>query len=162
MIHYHTHTKKFQECVTKTHFNTIWQFCNEHDLVLKDGMAPLSVNRINDQFLMHAFWQAGHSAKNVKILNLCRQKLKISLLSDISTGDGKYLQPGWNNKKFTCEHNDDWDWPTSPPIKQKCWRLWQTAMINIFADSMFPGKHQLKELLGQWKKLPKRGSGIKA
>jgi hypothetical protein len=59
-----------------------------------DKEAQLMLQRKGDQFPMEAFIAAKYSAKDLAVLNQCRNHLKAVTLADISNADGRQLLPG--------------------------------------------------------------------
>jgi hypothetical protein len=57
--------KRFTLCTTTTYFHTPWKFCSDHAFIIQDNQPLLKLQRINDQFLMQAFADSGHSNKEL-------------------------------------------------------------------------------------------------
>ena len=82
---------RWNQCTTTTQFFPFWEYATEIALILHDGIPALPGARINDVFLMEAFEQHGYSPNQLRFLNSCRLHLQVYLLSDLTTGDGRYL-----------------------------------------------------------------------
>jgi hypothetical protein len=148
--------KQFHKCVTKTFFHTLWEFSNDNDLILKDSYGTWPDHREHDKFLMLVFANAGYSASELRLLNLCRKSSRIIRLSDLTTGDGKQLHPGWKRRNFKITHNDHLDWPTVGKLTNHCWKFWETAVIRCFVDPVSLPICTLRQPLGKWKIIPDR------
>jgi hypothetical protein len=44
--------RSFSLCTTPTYFHTTWELCNNHAFIIQDNQQLLTLQRINDQFLM--------------------------------------------------------------------------------------------------------------
>jgi hypothetical protein len=97
--------KRFSSCTTPTYFHTSWEFCNDHAFIIQDNQPLLKLQRTNDQFLMQAFPDSGHSDKELRLLNICRIWDKVITLADITTGDGIHLMPESLERNFVSTHH---------------------------------------------------------
>jgi hypothetical protein len=140
--------KKLHLCTTKTWFHITWQFCNENTLVLKDTLPSPPLLRQHDQFIMLIFFRHGYTAKQLKILNLCRMWARAITLADITTGNGRFIQP----QCFTRTHRRPTagrNWPKAEQPDAHCWNQWTTALQTCF---LRPGDrhNRLNRPLGYW------------
>jgi hypothetical protein len=145
--------KRFALCTTPTYFHTTWEFCNDHAFIIQDNQPLLQLQRINDQFLIQAFADSGHSNKELRQLNICRMWAKVVTLADITTGDGNHLMPESLEKNFTSKHHTARDWPLTPPPNAQCWKLWADTVEKCFVREH--DHHQrLRVDLGPWTMQP--------
>jgi hypothetical protein len=126
--------KRLHLCTTRTKLHTIWEFCSDTGLTLKDGVPDLPVLRANDRFLMSVFYESNqYTPKQLSILNLCRRHLQVSLLSDLCTGDGKSLHPGCLDRRQPYLHRlNTTHCPPSGAPNPHAWRMWRDALIKCF------------------------------
>ena len=94
---------------------------------------------------METFLGAGYSAADLRILNRCRLYLRDNTLSDITSGDGRYLQDDIF-RGLRCLHQDAFDWPEQGKPPPREWNLWGSAIHCCFALS----RGLLITPLGNW------------
>ena len=146
--------KTFAKCTTNSYFHTLWEFCDDNGLHLQDENEDWQPHRQQDQFLMMAFWDNEYTPSQLRILNLCRKTQKVIRLSDIASGNGKQLTPGWNSPNFQASHNQNYDWPPVGPLPRYCWKMWEQAIRKCFAVAHPSTPDQLSKPLGSWLEIP--------
>jgi ribosomal protein L22 len=78
---------------TTTQLHIAWQFCWEAGIQIKTSGLDDPPPREHDQHLMQYFASTGYSAKELRLLNLCRMFLQVKFVSDFVTGDGLHMDP---------------------------------------------------------------------
>jgi hypothetical protein len=144
-------------CATPTQFFPYWEYASENSLILNDGLPNTPTARVNDQFLMETFSQNGFSATQLKMLNLCRLYLNIYLLSDITTGDGRYIDHELFLQKRPHMTHDKMPWQKSGTPSNHCWQLWKDAILKCFTLDHHQYPFRLKQPLGAWTNVQPQG-----
>jgi len=135
---------------TPNQFHRFWEYCSTSHLQLRDGLEPLPVARVNDEFLMEVFATSGYSAMELHMLNLCRLHRHIYLLSDLTTGLGTHLDLRLLDSKHPSHQHDRWFWPPAGRPSAQCWRLWKDATIQCFTIDPNSPTLKLRTPLGSW------------
>ena len=94
---------------------------------------------------MNKFLSQAVCPSDLKIINRCRLYLRVTCLSDITTGDGKRLQEDIFRgcKKFTV---DSYQWPNQSRPPPRDWKVWRREVLRCFA----PTHYTLTVPLGPW------------
>ena len=142
--------QKWNKCTTKTQFSPLWEYASDSDLELRDGLPDIPPARLHDVFLMEAFEHNGATPGEMRLLNLCRIHLRIYLLSDLCTGNGKYLDKPYVLQRRPFRHHNRYRWPPSPSPNASSWRLWQDFIINCFTSNHHEHPYRLRRPLGPW------------
>jgi len=90
---------KLHSLTTNSWIKMVWQFQMEHHIQIKMDLPPLSKSRVQDQFLIKSFAQAGIKGAELLRINRCQMYLKVTTLADICNGVGVYILPDmWAGK----------------------------------------------------------------
>ena len=121
-------------------------FCWDYDIFFAEKGDHLKKKCVNDELIMDIFLKRGnYSVATLRALNRCRFYLQVSTLSDITSGDGKFiLNHIWTGY---CRYTtDSFDWPNqgNPPSSE--WTLWAREIKRHFA----PERGRLQTPLGDW------------
>jgi hypothetical protein len=125
----------------------LWQFCNEHNIIIDDYVTPsLRLRRRNDHFIMNSIITTGYSPHQLQSINRCRMYLRATTLSDITTGFGDQI-----NKDILRGIRDEdaytpYLWPRQPRPDERSWRLWRKALRESFPHT----NRRLTTPLGSW------------
>jgi hypothetical protein len=143
----------FGHLATPSWLTHLWIFCRASNLQLHPSTPTLQLQRTNDSYLMHQFYQYGYRDTELYHLNLCRLWCQAICLSDITTGDGLRIHPlSW----LGFPHDDAghaYKWPTHGRPTPKWWTLWQMAIRSCFLTLQQP-QQILRRSLGKWLTLP--------
>jgi hypothetical protein len=60
--------KRFNLCSTPIYLHCAWEFCNEHEFRIQDNQPQLTLQRVDDQYIMQAFAEHGYTDKQLKNL----------------------------------------------------------------------------------------------
>ena len=122
-----------------------WKYCREHNITFTEKCDNLSPKRKNDCLLMNKFLSQAVCPSDLKIINRCRLYLRVTCLSDITTGDGKRLQDDIFRgcKQFTV---DSYQWPNQSRPPPRDWKVWRREVLRCFA----PTHYNLTFPLGPW------------
>ena len=82
---------------------------------IKEKIATIPIQRVNDKFIMNEFIKAKFSKSQLKILNIMRMYLQAFTLSDISSADGKSITYNSWNMISSNGVRSKFDWPRNPP-----------------------------------------------
>ena len=63
-----------------------------HDIRMEDSLQKLILTRERDTSIMERFTQVTDDVTTLKTLNLCRQFLDVTTISDITTTEGKTIR----------------------------------------------------------------------
>jgi hypothetical protein len=97
---------------------------------------------------MLIFLRHGYTAKQLKILNLCRMWTCAITLADITTGDGRFIQPQCLTITYR-RPSAGRNWPKTEPPDAHCWHQWTTALQTCFLR-MDDRHNRLNRPLGYW------------
>ena len=89
------------------------------------GCARIKTQRKNDKNLMQCFINNGIHGYQLAAVNQCRLYLKAILLSDISTGDGMFIDRTIYNGVINNCTTDTYEWPTQGKPGQMDWHEWK-------------------------------------
>ena len=145
---------QYHQCTTITQLHIVWQFCTDLDLSLKDSTTVWQLPRQNDQCLMETFCENGFSAKELRLLNICRLYLRVIFVSDFGTGDGLSIDCDHKDRRTPFTHHNKFCWPRAGKPTNHCWALWDRAINTLIhcEDRRWPLR--LKKPLGKWQAIP--------
>lgn len=83
--------EKYNQCTTASWIEHLWNFCFNRGVILKSNEKYFPGRRANDRNLMQCFIDNGFHSEQLTTINRCRLYLQVVTLSDISTGDGYYI-----------------------------------------------------------------------
>jgi hypothetical protein len=108
----------------------------QHHFRFDDPFEGPSLQRVGDQYLMHAFALQHYKPKELAMINQCRMFLKVITLADITTANGKSLHP-WSYKGIQRQpHLHRYHWPRQPKkLSEAHWQLWRKALDDCFRPS---------------------------
>ena len=107
------------------------KYCLEHDIQFDEKCGDLGIKRIGDTMLMEAFIDSGYAIADLKAINRCRIFSRVSTLSDITTGDGKYLTNFALKGHIHAVDNYSWPLQSRPPPRD--WKVWRRLLRQTFA-----------------------------
>jgi hypothetical protein len=81
-------------------------------------------------------------------LQRCCQRLQVTTLSDMTTGDGRHLLPGLIAGVEPPVKLSPYNYPAQGQLPTATWRLWKTYLRKSFLRSQTNG--QLEQPLGRW------------
>jgi hypothetical protein len=134
----HSNFSWFQCLVTAGWISSLWEFLSHfHNICLcqVDSRYQAIMRHQDDNFLMAVVAAKGTDiTKSERItFNLCRLYLQVTLISDISTADGRSVRPHlWKGIKF--DNAKGW-WPKQPRPSERAWRLWRRLLKRILNTS---------------------------
>ena len=124
-----------------------FQYCQKYHIRFREPGADLLPKRDNDRSIMEVIATLPFSTTQLKAVNRCRLRLRVTTLSDITTGDGKYVQAN-AFKRAPAHTHDRYAWPAQGPLPSTDWKIWENALRAIYCnDTLHPP-------LGDWT-LPK-------
>ena len=126
-----------------------WEYCVTNKITFDEKCGNLHLRRENDQFIMEAAMKYGMDDATLLAMNRCRLYLQVNLLSEISSGDGRFLSgPSLRGVRVTC---NAYKWPAQDNPPAVDWNTWRKAIHTLFA----PTSNQLTSPLGDWISLSK-------
>ena len=108
------------------------KYCLENNIIFDEKVGNLHLKRIGDSMLMEACMDSGCSLPELRAINRCRLFSKIITLSDIVTGDGRYLTK-IAMKGHIHTINEDLSWPLQSRPPPKDWKIWRQCIRELFA-----------------------------
>ena len=123
--------------------NTL-DFCQRYEITFQEPGTNLQLKRENDAFLMEGFIAAGATTTELQAINRCRLYLRVTTVSDISTGDGQRLsQTAYERKTYT--YRDTYHWPQQGRPPPTDWKIW-----DYFVKQELGKFHTYPNPLGTW------------
>jgi len=114
---------KLHSLTTNSWIKMVWQFQMEHHIQIKMDLPPLSKSRVQDQFLIKSFAQAGIQGAELARINWCWIYVKVMTLADIckytyyqTCGQAKTTKPSL--------------WDTIGQTRDDCQKRLDTAAIG--------------------------------
>lgn len=127
-----------------------WKFCAEYNIRLQeDTTSNLTLRRLNDLYLMEIFGHSGHFFSKAELLkiNRCRLHLRVTTLSDITTGYGNKI----NTLARQCIRDNTiphfYLWPRQPRPGPASISLWRKALRRCFPNTQ---TGYMEHSLGAW------------
>lgn len=132
---------------------TTWQFALEYDISIQDDVPDFQPLRENDQLLIPTFYQLGFRGKELQRLNQCRLFLRISWLSEITTGDGTRIERNALEQPYLLCIKEQFLYPAQDRPPAESWKVWNRALAKL-CDSRWYLKSPLGNFLNakavQW------------
>ena len=119
----------------------------KHSIEIEDSLPKLVPSRKSDKSIMSCFVESSEDPTTLRNLNLCRQFLNVTTLSDITSTDGTAIYKwAWEGTK-----PDRWIKQPSlrrnPERKQLNWKLWKYHLTLL---GMNPISKKWNKPLGDW------------
>jgi hypothetical protein len=142
--------------MTNTWISALMAFMNPHDIKLKlcnkKKWHSYALNCEEDTFIMNKILKHRKytDKKGVQDINRARLFHRALTLSDITTADGRKIDPKYYDAtREARKGHSSWRWPSQPMIMEKQRKLWENAIRTTFNN-----KHQLlTKPPGRWKLL---------
>ena len=132
----------------------VWEFCSEYGFAIKVPRLTILLLREGDCFIMATFVAAGYTGEELRLLNICRLWHKVLRLSELVTGDGKFIRAEARLPGPAIGRND-FHWPEEHKPSPRCWKLWNQALDKCFVDPLSRNK-QLASPRGKWTSVPSK------
>ena len=145
---------KFHLCTTTTQLHIAWQFCTDTGLSIQDSTPCHQAPRQRDMHLMEFFATCTYSAKELRLLNLCRMYLRIIFVSDLATGKGTHLDSQFLQQRQPFNHHTEYNWPPAGNPSKHCWAMWDAAIQQLVHPADRHSTYRLKQDLGAWTRTP--------
>ena len=145
--------RRYGNLATDCLIKSIWRFCSETGLLIQGNQVHLPLQRANDCCLMDEVrqWEVLTDLEE-EGFNRVRQRLKVSCLSDITTGDGKHLDQE-NFFRPPAAITSSYEFPKEVPCVTD-WRAWRKGLRLLTQDSDTLLRTDLH--LGAWTQPPHR------
>jgi hypothetical protein len=152
------------DLATPCFFTSIWEFISTYKIKLQGPSNPVARRREHDSMIMDVLKENLDKAERV-LFNRCRIYLQVSLVSDITTADGKYIS--WYAARGLADitRPSRWRWPKQGKPSNQAWLIWHKG-INSLGSKERSGKRmgvryklQPTPRYGNWTALrPKTGT----
>jgi hypothetical protein len=125
-----------------------WKFMSSSGFTIQSSALDpsLKLRRGNDSFLMELFLSSNLGSDALRRLNRCRLFLKVTTLSDITTGDGnKITKSAWQGvQDITRPTHYVWPAQSSPPAADS--EIWRSALQSTVCSN----SRILRSQVGAW------------
>ena len=147
------HNKYKSLILTHSWLEHTWAFMTEQSISIDITTPTIPTVRDKDTPIMEAILaNKTLTANDILFCNKCRIYLRVFLVSDITTGSGKYIRSSvWEGNRTSHNSNKALTWPEWQRPPKKMWDVWQAALRKTFCRN----KHmQLDIPLGCWNYIP--------
>ena len=93
--------------------------------------------KTNDTSIMKAIYDTKlYSKKEMKDINTMRMHLQVTMLSDLTTADGKkFTSMALDCSRDYSSSSEEYNWPRIPGMPKRIKNLWKKALIKTFTDT---------------------------
>ena len=142
--------ERYAGCVTHSWMKHLWLFCHTKKVELRRACLPFRHKRKHDKNLMQYFTNNGLHGYKLASINRCRLYLKVVLLSDITTGDGMYIDQSIYDGNANQCLSDIYDWPDQGKPGKLDWNEWKRALDLTFDVSVSNLRLSTAYQLNEW------------
>ena len=139
--------KTYGHLITSSWIKEVWREIDDNSIQFEERTTSLQPKRDNEVYINEKFVEHGYTPNQRKILNTCRIFLRVTVLSDIISGDGCYMLPFVRNGPNPIQAYSDIKWPTQSKPSEASWVLWRRALRRCFPSNSFG---RLEAPLGKW------------
>jgi hypothetical protein len=108
-----------------------WQFVQEFGISIHDDIKEFLPIREHDRLLVPLFVHFGFRGDELQRLNQCRLYLKVSWLSEIVTGDGRYIELSAWEPPFGVSIKVEFMYPNQAYPPPTSWHVWKSALRRL-------------------------------
>jgi hypothetical protein len=134
----------FGMLATRSWLKAFWQGLQRFQVQLWIDYSDIPFPRERDQLLRDMFVTAGYAKQDLIRLNKVRIRLESMFLSDITTANGRQIDPLYLIDRPNTASRSTYDWPEERPTAGD-FRLWNDAIARITGPGLF-----LHDSLGPW------------
>ena len=122
--------KMYGMLATECWVKHVWKEAEELGIQIHERTPSLLLRRQGDKFLIPAFQECGFRNSALRRLNLCRLRLQVLTVSDVVSGDGRFLleEAAYDT---TTLRNASVQWPNQGTLPLSYWRAWFKALKKI-------------------------------
>ena len=124
----------------------MWEYNTKNDIEISVQHAELEPQREGDISLMKLAQQHFHRKTEIRSIQRVRMKLGIIHLSDITTADGKKMEPKFYSTSLPTVWRNKYDWPIKHFISREDIARWRKFLKYIFEGD----NGSLINPLGEW------------
>jgi hypothetical protein len=129
-------------------FTSIWEFIDMYKIVLYGPRSPVRILRQHDTMIMEKI--KGKLDKYERgLFNQCRIYLKVLLVSDMTTADGRFISWYAMRGLEDTTRASKWKWPEQGKPSKLAWVVWQKGIDTLGVRDR-SGRIQLHQTLGKW------------
>lgn len=139
---------RFGSLATECWVKHTWKFLADHGMTIKDRVGELKLHRQGDVFLTEAFIQLGLKVAALKWMNACRLYLRVEMLLDITTADGRDISSWVLKGKSESNPITYHEWPNQGDPGRQAWVQWRQMLASCFCAGYL--EHGLLHTLGSW------------
>lgn len=135
---------------TPTWMTSTWSFCSKYNICLAGPLVNISTQREGDVLLMKKFLSIREhfTQEDLILINQCRMYMKVMFLSDIASGDGRFIEETFISGECPIDRRSKWNWPFQNKPSEDAWVLWRKA-LNL-AWNVDAAYRQCRPSLGKW------------
>lgn len=128
-----------------------WKFMSNHHVKIKDHTPKILPAREGDQEIMKVVNDSNLNPADKKTCNKCRMFLQVFWLSDITSGNGKFItQHALDGIQNPEQSSNEAIWPLWGNPKTSQWTTWKRVIKTLFCSGSILGKLTIP--LGKWTK----------
>ena len=128
----------------------MWEYNVNHKIDISVSHKELQPNRDGDIPLMTLAQQLYSTTSELRSIQRVRMKLGVIHLSDVTSADGKKMNPDFYSIPPSKIHRNNYDWPIKHHITKEDKALWRRFLKKIFCG----GNDVLPQQLGAWIDMP--------
>jgi hypothetical protein len=123
---------RINDIIEKTWISSLWQFL--HDCKIKLVNNGKYEGRFKNDWYIMQLVPEDSNKEAIKDMNFCRLNLRVELISDILSLNGKFIRKNVWNGQYNAYHNntDTRKWPKRPTPTKYQWKNWKKMLQQIF------------------------------
>ena len=135
-----------QWCTTTTWIFHTYTFQADNEIVLNINHHKLEPQRMHDKAIMELATKFTSATTELRSINKVRMIHEVIHLSDLTTANGKALDPAFLISDPFPERKNDYKWPTNHHVTSKDFTVWRRFMNHIYNNDNM----SLVQSLGPW------------
>ena len=140
------HKQLTKWCTKSTWIFHTCKFQADNEIVLNIEHPTFKPQRVHDKAIMDLATQFTSSATDLQSINRVRMLHEIIHLSDLTTANGKTLDPAFLISEPFSESRNDYQWPTKHHVTPSDFTTWRKLMDHIYSNDNL----SLLQPLGRW------------
>jgi hypothetical protein len=136
--------RDMDDTLTPTWITHLRKFMQDNDIQVKEDTPNIRRRRRHDSFLITVTTALPLTPRQRLYFQQCRNYLQVTLVSEIATGDGKYLLPGIAKGRRDPTRRRYIRYPHQPRPSKRAWATWRRILRRIATGD------RLKTPLGEW------------
>ena len=141
--------------LTDCWIKNVWKEAKENSISISETTPNICTNRENDRLIMDILTKAHYTKSQIRQFNRCRIFARVHTISDIATGDGRFLIPDiilGNNPMMELHKAKQLKWPQQAEPSLRVRKGWLFALRTQLTSR----RDALRQPLGRWIRIPDR------